>query len=408
MEVRLALPTLGWVAADDDSASCSFPLPDGSCGDAEGANCSEPGEISDPTLTSIRSDESSITDWVKYLKEDQDFDIRFLAMDNEPELWGYTHYDVHPACTTYSEILEKFLSYARAVRGAAPNAEITGPVTCCWFFYWDSAAGKKDRETNGNMEFLPWFLESVRNHDETHGMRTLDVLDIHYYPEGVYNNNVDQPTAEHRLRSTLSLWDNNYVDESWIGVPVSLISRMKGLINEHYPGTKLGISEWNWGADDTMNGALAIADVLGIFGREDLYLAAYWRYPEVNSPGYYSFKLYTNFDDQGSRFGDTSVWAQSENRNEISSYAALDSQTGNLHLMILNKDPDQAIPVQVQLNGITPNKQGTLFRYQGSSLEDIETNPIEIGDESFTIELPPYSISLFVIEEREDLSMAEN
>ena len=35
-------------------------------------------------------------------------------MDNEPELWGYTHYDVHPECPTYEEILDKYLTYATA------------------------------------------------------------------------------------------------------------------------------------------------------------------------------------------------------------------------------------------------------------------------------------------------------
>ena len=34
-------------------------------------------------------------------------------MDNEPELWGHTHYDVHPACPTYEEILDRYLTYAR-------------------------------------------------------------------------------------------------------------------------------------------------------------------------------------------------------------------------------------------------------------------------------------------------------
>ena len=35
-------------------------------------------------------------------------------MDNEPDLWGYTHYDVHPECPTYEEILDKYLAYADA------------------------------------------------------------------------------------------------------------------------------------------------------------------------------------------------------------------------------------------------------------------------------------------------------
>lgn len=77
----------------------------------------------------------------------------------------------------------------------------------------------------------------------------------------------------------------------------------------------------------------------GIFGREDLYFAAYWRKPPVDSPGFYAFKIYTNYDDQGARFGDTSVWAETDDDYLVSVYAALDSATGNLQLMLANKDP---------------------------------------------------------------------
>ncbi|MCJ7701080.1 MAG: hypothetical protein MUO62_05820 [Anaerolineales bacterium] len=77
-------------------------------------------------------------------------------------------------------------------------------------------------------------------------------------------------STAHRLRSTRSLWDLDYIDESWINQPVALIPTMKKWIAENYPGTRLGISEWNWGADETMKGALAIADVLGIYGKEEV------------------------------------------------------------------------------------------------------------------------------------------
>ena len=39
-----------------------------------------------------------------------------------------------------------------------------------------------------------------------------------------------------------------------------------------YPGTKLAITEYNWGGLDDINGSLAQADILGIFGRERLDL----------------------------------------------------------------------------------------------------------------------------------------
>ncbi len=40
----------------------------------------------------------------------------FVAMDNEPDLWGDTHYDVHPKCPTYEEILAEYLQYAPLVK----------------------------------------------------------------------------------------------------------------------------------------------------------------------------------------------------------------------------------------------------------------------------------------------------
>jgi hypothetical protein len=223
------------------------------------------------------------------------------------------------------------------------------------------------------------------------------VLDIHYYPEGVYNDNIDPATAAHRLRSTRSLWDKTYVDESWIGEPVNLISRMKQLLAEHYPGTKLGISEWNWGADKTLNGALAIADVLGGFGREDVYLAGYWRYPELASAGFYAFKLFTNYDDRGGHFGDTSVQALSGAPDQISAYASLNNASDRLTLLLVNKDPNNDMAVSLDIKNFHQNGAATLYRYSAANSDRIVSAPLALGQQN-TVTLPAYSISLLVFE----------
>jgi hypothetical protein len=396
--VRLAVPTLGWVAKNDDLDTCSFPTEDGECSDVPLATCERPTKIADPTLANVRSTSESIGKWMEHLFNDQEYDVRFVAMDNEPELWGYTHYDVHPDCTTYQEILDKNIEYATVVREVAPEAEITGPVTCCWYYYWNSAAGVMDKILNGNQHFLPWFLENVKKHDEKNKIQTIDVLDIHYYQEGVYNQNTDEETAALRLRSTRSLWDPNYVDASWINEPIYLIPRMKALIDEHYPGLKLAITEWNWGADQHMNGALAIADVLGIFGREDIYMAAYWTHPPVDYPGAFAFQMYTNYDGRGSRFGDISVRTVSADSDVIASYAALDSKTGALHLMLINKIPDKNLPVQISLNGFSPGKNGQRYFYSEDRALEIRRSVFEVTPESLNMELPAYSITLLVLE----------
>ena len=395
-DVLMTLPTIGWVASNNDNNTCSFPGADGKCSNAKGASCRQAGEVADPNRANVPSDVNSIVAWVKHMTADAKYNVRFMAMDNEPDVWGETHYDVHPKCTTYDEIRDKYIEYADAVRAVAPKALLFGPVSCCWYYYWTSMAGPGDKAAHGNKDLLPWFLEELRKHDEKSGVRTLDVLDIHYYPAGFYNDQVDAKMAAGRLRSTRSLWDKTYPDESWIKDPVYLIPRMKEMITANYPGTLFGISEWNWGADKTMNGALAIADVLGIYGREDVYFATYWRYPELNQPGFFGFRMFTNYDGKGSDFGDTSVRASSFDQDKVASYASLDSKTGKLMLMLINKDPDNEAQIKLNIKGFTPSGKGDLYRYSQAQIKAITHDALTFSDGNMV--LPAYSISLVILE----------
>ena len=353
-----------------------------------------PGQIADPTNANVEAGPDFIRRWLEHLYIEKGFDIEFIAMDNEPELWGYTHYDVHPDCTTYVEVLEKFLTYSEIVKDVAPEAQISAPNTCCWYYYWNSAAGEADMAQYNDEPFIPWFLAQIRQHDEEIGYRTLDVLDIHFYPEAVYNSEIDEETAALRLRSTRLLWDIDYEEETWIAEPVALIPTMKEIIDRYYPGTKLGLSEWNWGADTTMNGALAIADILGTFGREDLYYAAYWRNPFLGTAGFFAFQLYTNYDGEGNSFGDISVWSDTADYDTLSSYASLDSETGDLHLMLVNKYLDGPLEIQVELGGYTTQPEVAYHRIDRVDPTQITSGTADIGTEGvFTITLPAYSIT---------------
>ena len=55
--------------------------------------------------------------------------------------------------------------------------------------------------------------------------------------------------------------------------PIRLIPRTKDRIDAHYPGTGMAFTEWNYGGGGHISGAVASADVLGIFGREGVGLA---------------------------------------------------------------------------------------------------------------------------------------
>src|SRR3954466_6792154 len=112
---------------------------------------------------------------------------------------------------------------------------------------------------------------------------------------------------------------------------------MKQWIAQDNPGTQTAITEYNWGALDDINGALAEADVLGIFGREGLDLATIWGEPKPTDPAAYTFRMYRNYDGAGSRFGDISVSATSTDQGQLAIYGAQRRCDGAPPLMVVNK-----------------------------------------------------------------------
>lgn len=389
----LTVPTIGWVAKD--TTSVSFPGNHGQPTNGQGSSCSNPKVKADPHRTSVAVGPSFMQAWVRHLLSKNE-PVSFFSMDNEPELWGVTHYDVHPTCTGYDEIFSKFTTYASAIKSVFPQAQVTGPSSCCWYFYWDSMLGAKDRSRHGALSFLPWFLQSVRQYDAAHRRRTLDVLDVHYYPDGFYNTSISPAISAWRLLETRSLWDPTYIDHSWIAQPVRLIPRLKEMVAQRYPGTRVGIGEWNWGAETQMNGGLAIADVLGIFGQQGLDMAAYWRNPPAGSPGAYAFQLYRNYDGRGQAFGETSVRATSSQRDRVSIFASQRQRDGHVLVMLINKMPTTRANASLDLIGVS-GRMATTYRYAQGGSKTITTLRTSRLSAKPTIELPPYSITLLDI-----------
>src|SRR5260370_28864229 len=194
------------------------------------------------------------------------------------------------------------------------------------------------------MDYMPWVLQQMHQHDTGTGTRLLDYFTLHCYPQaGEFGNDVSTSMELLRNTSTRQFWDSNYVDESWIGQQapgyniLNLIPRMKNWVATYYPGTKIGITEYNWGAEGYINGATAQADIYGLFGCEGLDLAARWTTPAPGTPTYKAMKMYRNYDGSDSGFGDTSVSAAGPNPDNVSTFAAQRSSDGALTVMVINK-----------------------------------------------------------------------
>ena len=115
-----------------------------------------------------------------------------------------------------------------------------------------------------------------------------------------------------------------------------MVPRMRQWVADNYPGTKTGITEYNWGAQDTITGAIAQADILGIFGREQLDYGTVWTSLSPTSPAAFAFMIYLNYDGNGGQFGGTSVSATSGNPDVLSIFAAK-RYDSSLTMVVLNK-----------------------------------------------------------------------
>ena len=126
---------------------------------------------------------------------------------------------------------------------------------------------------------------------------------------------------------------------------------------QYYPGTKIGITEYNWGAESHINGATTQADVLGIFGRESLDMAARWTTPDTATPTYKAIKIFRNYDGQLSGFGDTSVkTTSSSNPDALSVFGATRTSDGAMTVMVINKIAGST-PVTLSLANFTRRRR---------------------------------------------------
>jgi hypothetical protein len=338
--------------------------------------------------------------------------VGFYIIDNEHSLWFSTHQDIHPVGPTMREILGKMLATASMVKSNDPNALVLGPEEWGWsgYFYsgydqqWSGQHGDynpahyPDRATNGGWDYMPWLLNQFREHDAGTGRRLLDYFTLHCYPQenGVSGTDASAATALLRNRSTRQFWDTNYVDPSWIGSIIMLIPRMKNWASTYYPGTRIGITEYNWGAEADINGATAQADLLGIFGREGLDLATRWTTPGSGTPAYNAIKMYRNYDGHKSAFGDTSVSATGPNPDNVSTFAAVRSADGALTVMVINKQLTASATASLTLTNFLPGGAAQAWQLTASNLITRLPN-LSFPGNTFSNTVPPQSITLFVL-----------
>lgn len=385
-EVVLTLPTIGRVAGPDRERRWSFsqilygPQLQDECDvappewcnpDAGNGRCTQAGNPlhcdasghivdNDPDDTTVSVEPAFMASWVAFAASrvgaSSRGGVRYFALDNEPMLWNSTHRDVHPQPPTYDEIWNRGLAVAAAVKAQDPTAQILGPDTWGWCDLWTSAADAAsgvscidgpDRQAHGGLPFVAWYLAQSCAELGSTGVRPIDFLDVHYYPQSGEAFG-DEAYAALRLQSIRELWDPTYTSVSWIGDEVQLLPRLRSWVDTYCPGTRLALTEYSWGDDAAPSGALAQAEVLAILGREGVDLATRWVVPAAGSKTEEAFRLFLNFDGAGANaFGDR-VRATSTDAARLGAFA-IRGHGDELYVLLFNKST-AAREVQISIN----------------------------------------------------------
>jgi Glycoside hydrolase family 44 len=356
----------------------------------------------------------------------------FYSLDNEPDIWHATHKEIQSNLNdnanterlqTYTAFSDTSAVYARAIKAVSPNAVVFGPATATY-----AGVAILGRITNGTIfpdpvygsqNFFDVYLARMSAASSAAGRRLLDVLDLHFYPEatsagfGILNDFAPQNAAmiEARVQAPRSLWDPTYRETSWVadvaGGPIRLIPRLRAQIAAHYPGTKIAITEYSYGATGQISGGVAQADALGVFGREGVFAATIWPLTNVNATQYggsgavayaYSFgafKMYRNYDGAGSSFGDTGLAATTSNIEQSSVYASR-TTAGRVVLIAINKTTS-AKSTRITLTSVGAVSNAQIYTMIDGSPNPTRQTDVPVSGGVLTYTMPAMSVTTLAL-----------
>jgi hypothetical protein len=421
-EPMITIPMLDWVAKAGTAQPypCSYPLTkfanqddfdpfNPNCG--KGVNGGLMLSGADPNDAYVPNSLPNQTSWVQHVIDtfgaSANGGVRYYVLDNEHDLWWSTHHDVVPQNPSYTQDRDNMISYAAMVKAKDANAVVVGPEMSGWVGYLLSPGDFQYAETHGynfanfpdynaigGIFYAQWLLGQFKAYADTHnGQRLLDFFTVHYYPQG-----------GDKFVNTRSLWDASYRDPSYIDDYIDLIPRMKEWVAANYPGTKIGITEYNWcdinneAATDNIGCAIAQADVLGIFGREGLDLATRFNAPVPNLPSYNAMKMYRNYDGSKSTFGDVSVLASSaENPDNVAAFAAQRTSDGKITALLLSKYAAGNTAATVHLANFPSSGTAQVWQLSGNGSAIQHLTDTTLLNSNVALTLPPQSVTLLVI-----------
>jgi hypothetical protein len=205
-----------------------------------------------------------------------------------------------------------------------------------------------------------------------------------------------------REQAPRSLWDPGYTEDSWITqdylhAPLDLLPRVGSQIAAHYPGTGIGLTEWNFGGGQHISGGIATADALGIFGRQGVRLAAFWPLHADESFSDAAFSVFRNYDGHGAAFRNTSVRATTTDVAGSSVYASVDSADPKRMVIVAINKSGSAEPAAIAIRGAARATRAAVYRLTSAHAGPVAAGQVSTATpNSFAYTMPAQSVSVIV------------
>lgn len=337
--------------------------------------------------------------------------INGYFLDREPEKWDENFAIVRPAHVTADELAASSAALASSVKKIDPTALVYGPSINGIESYvnlgnqsdWD----KHSREYSW---FIDFYLDRMRAASDAAGTRLLDVLDLHFISEA--KSALLEPIIgsdsvfanEGRVQAVRALWDENYTENSSNAILYKqhspIIPMVQASIRMYYPGTKLSFSEYNFGGGDHISGGIAQADVLGVFGEQDVYMACLM--PDMKNFEYQKagINIYTDYDGNGASYGNISVYADNGGDTMSSVYASVEEGDDSaLRVILINKNESTEKSASVKIASDIDYSGARVFYFDEDSSDILcSDDEVAVNDNEFEFTMAPQTVYLLEFE----------
>lgn len=330
---------------------------------------------------------------------------KYWSMDNEPDGWDATHDDVMPALPNAEAFMQLYFAVAKKARAKYPNIKLTGPVPMSEW-QWYTWGNNKISVGGTDYNWLEFFIKRCAEEQAASGVRLLDVIDIHSYPNESRDSDIvqghrvyfdtlyDYPGANGVKTTDPSGWNNNITKEYVFGRVNKWLNQYMGAGH----GVTCAVSEFGLNNNSANVTANSYASILGTFtdNNVEFFTPWYW-YPGM----WETLHLF-------SRYGkNIRVKSTSTLEHYVTAYSSSNTAGDSMTIILVNRSLTASHSGNISISNFNvPNGSYTTKRLSGLPSGEtfvshtnnaLQSGTVSVNTNTLSISLPALSITAIVL-----------